>query len=481
MPSIREKYFELLKLNSPKLNNTIIYSLLINCNNFNDINELVNNFDNPCQNIDILDKNLDKILKGKPLQYVLNKAWFCNLEFYVDSRVLIPRSETEQLVTNLIEYLKDKSNVAKNVLDIGTGSGCIAITISKNFPQFNVFASDISKDALDVAKINNDRLNTKVNFIEGNLLEPFLEKDIKFDILISNPPYILNESTVDNMVLDYEPHLALFASPSTFYYEEIFKNCHKILNDTALLAFEIGEDMEVDLTILIKKYFPLCHYRFAKDLYNKTRFMYIEYKKEAITMCDDIKKACEVLNSGGVISFPTETVMGLAVVYDDVNAYHLLNKIKERGENKTYTLMLSNINDIEKYAYVNEASKNIINTFLPGPLTIILPAKDNLPSWVTPFNKTIGIRVPDMAISQTIIDTANKPLLVTSANKSSQPPAMNSQEVKDIFHDEVGYVISGSALSGVPSTIIDLTGVKYKVIREGPISITEIDAVLKGE
>lgn len=193
----------------------------------------------------------------------------------------------------------------------------------------------------------------------------------------------------------------------------------------------------------------------------------------------EFELAKSALDNSQVIAFPTETVMGLGVYFDDYNAYQLLNKIKCRPEDKPYTLMLGDINGISKYAYVDIKAQKIINKFMPGSVTLLLKAKEVVPSYVTHNTGIIGVRVPDLKLINDFINYCNKPLLVPSANKSGEKPAISSIEVKNIFKNEVSYIFEGSAPGGVPSTIIDLTGEEVKILREGPVSRLDIENALK--
>lgn len=190
-----------------------------------------------------------------------------------------------------------------------------------------------------------------------------------------------------------------------------------------------------------------------------------------------IKKALE---NHGVISFPTETVMGLGVIYDDFEAYNKLNKVKNRPEDKPYTMMLGDPKSIAKYAYVDERAEKIINAFMPGSITILLNAKDNVPGYVTHNTNIIGLRVPCLDDICDMINKIGKPLLVPSANKSGEKPALNSDEVKNIFKDELDYIVEGKCVGGVPSTLLDLTKNEVRIIREGPITMNMILEVLGG-
>ena len=193
---------------------------------------------------------------------------------------------------------------------------------------------------------------------------------------------------------------------------------------------------------------------------------------------NEFELAKRSLEESKVIAFPTETVMGLGVFYDDYSAYQLLNKINGRPEDKPYTVMLGSTEHIDKYAYLNERERRIINKFMPGSITILLKAKENVPNYVTHNTGIIGIRVPNLKEIQDLLIYCEKPLLVPSANKSGEKPALTSYEVKEIFKDELGYILEGKAEGGVPSTIVDLTGEQVKIVREGPISLKDIEKVL---
>ena len=194
----------------------------------------------------------------------------------------------------------------------------------------------------------------------------------------------------------------------------------------------------------------------------------------------EFEQAKAVLDNSGVVAFPTETVMGLGIYFDDYNAYQYLNKIKNRPEDKPYSMMLGDISDIEKYAFVNDRDFKIIKAFMPGAITVLLNAKDVVPRYVTHNTGVIGIRVPDMDTLLDFIKYCGKPLLVPSANKSGEKPALNSEEAVAIFKNEVGYIFKGKCEGGVPSTIVDLTGEQVKILREGPISLECINKVLLG-
>ena len=163
---------------------------------------------------------------------------FYGFNFIVNENVLIPRFETEELVEKTIKYCDNYFNKQIGILDIGTGSGCIAIALSKNLNS-NVDAVDISEKALEVAKKNNERNNSNVNLFRSNIFENINKK---YDLIISNPPYISYDEEIMDIVKNNEPNIALYADNNGLYfYEEILKNANNYLNKKSMIAFEIGE------------------------------------------------------------------------------------------------------------------------------------------------------------------------------------------------------------------------------------------------
>ena len=191
-----------------------------------------------------------------------------------------------------------------------------------------------------------------------------------------------------------------------------------------------------------------------------------------------LNAALKALNNHQAIAFPTETVFGLGVFYDDQEAYELLNKIKNRREDKPYTMMLDDVSKISDYAHLDAKYLPIVQKYMPGSLTILLRAKDNVPNYVTHGTGVIGIRIPSNNEALQLLRFVNKPLLVPSANKANQKPALSANEVKEIFNDEIEVIVPGEISSGLPSTIIDLTGDTIKLIRQGAITLKEIEDLI---
>ena len=211
--------------------------------------------------------------KDYPVQYIIGYVDFYGLKINVNEFTLIPRYETEYLIELTLKEIKKMNLTNLNILDLCTGSGAIGLTLKSLLPSSEVTLSDISKDALMVANKNKNELNLDVNIIESDL---FKNIQGKFDIIISNPPYVMTNETLPKDVL-YEPHLALFSGPKGIdHIEEIFKNIKSHLNNKYLIALEINEKSEPDITNLIKTYFEKnINYKFMKDLAGKTRYLFI--------------------------------------------------------------------------------------------------------------------------------------------------------------------------------------------------------------
>ena len=198
---------------------------------------------------------VNRLLQHEPIQYILGETEFYGLKFHTSPEVLIPRSETEELVDWIISEANDG---CKSMLDIGTGSGCIPIVIDKNTCMDRIDGWDISEDALQIARKNALRNDSKVHFSNHDILDPsgFVE-DVKWDVIVSNPPYVLREeaSLMERNVLDFEPHLALFVPDSDplLFYRAIAKFANVHLKIHGSLFFEINEKMGEQTVQLLKE------------------------------------------------------------------------------------------------------------------------------------------------------------------------------------------------------------------------------------
>ena len=228
--------------------------------------DIVNKFN------EIFDKYLHD---NKPIQYLIGYTTFYGYDFIVNDSVLIPRCETEELVENVL-YRYDEHFKGKivDVCDLATGSGCIAISLAKEEKNMRVIATDISPEALEVARKNNEKMGATVKFFEGDMLAPL--GDMKFDIFVSNPPYIPEEEEVMSLVKDNEPNIALFGgSDGMKFYKIILSGLKPHLKEKAMIAFEHGYDKKDEMQKLAKYYFPKAKVETLKDLEGKDRMTFI--------------------------------------------------------------------------------------------------------------------------------------------------------------------------------------------------------------
>lgn len=227
-----------------------------------------------CQKYDNLEEVIAKIDEGYPIAYLIGDVSFYGYPFKVNENVLIPRFETETLIEKTIKLIKIINLENSNLIDLGTGSGVIAITLKKEIPSLNITAIDKSKEALKVAIENSKLNNVNVDFQNQDIFNYELPENIS--IVISNPPYIEEDSNYNQNVL-YEPKEAIFVSNINplIYYEQILKIAKEQITKKHLIAFEIDEDHKEDMYKLCKKYFPSDNIVIEKDLAGKNRYAFI--------------------------------------------------------------------------------------------------------------------------------------------------------------------------------------------------------------
>lgn len=222
---------------------------------------------------DKLDDGIKLLESDIPVQYIVGNVDFYGNTINVNKNVLIPRFETELLVDKLIKRCKDKFFKKIDILDLCTGSGCIAITLDKEIDS-NVDAIDISCDALDVALENNKKNKTNVNFFESDI---FSNVNKKYDVIVSNPPYISYDEEIMDIVRNNEPHIALYAiDDGLYFYKEIIRYMSNYLNDNFIVAFEIGEKQSGLIVDIINLYFNDVNISIEKDYNDRERFIFIE-------------------------------------------------------------------------------------------------------------------------------------------------------------------------------------------------------------
>lgn len=254
--------------------------LMLDLCELNEIN-LYMNLNEPMNEAFLKDYQLrvNRLCQNEPLAYVVGYEWFLNRPFKVDQRVLIPREETQELMGEMLmrmDELFDKDQPIA-IVDIGTGSGCCGITLQLESAQpSRVTLTDISKDALDLAQLNAERLNCEAEVLCGDMAKPLIEHGLKFDVILCNPPYILDSEEVMSSVLEYEPHVALFGGEDGLkFYRSLLDDLPKIRKAKTLVGFEMGYQQQASLTKEIRARFPDAKLEFVKDMNGLDRMCFL--------------------------------------------------------------------------------------------------------------------------------------------------------------------------------------------------------------
>lgn len=239
-----------------------------------------------CEELDeqvwaIFQEAVKKHADGEPIQYIIGSEEFYSRRFEVNEHVLIPRPETEELVYGTLKRLEklfpDGNTV--ELVDVGTGSGAISVTLKLEKPSLKVTAIDLSDDALRVARKNADVLGAQIEFIHGDLLQPLILQGKKVDAVISNPPYIpiADQEWMSDIVTEHEPHMALFAGEDGLdLYRRLMDELPVVVKEKALIGFEIGAGQGEVVAALLQKTFPNAHVEIVFDINGKDRMVFAE-------------------------------------------------------------------------------------------------------------------------------------------------------------------------------------------------------------
>ena len=265
-----QKGLKLLK--NPEIEEINLRILLCENNGLKSMSDFYIHKDEKIHDLQRFNQELQRFLSGEPVQYILNKSSFFGNDFYVDRNVLIPRNETEEVVDFAIRKIKEKFGDKKvKIVDVCTGSGCIGCELFKHANVERVYFSDISEKAIEVAKKNSQKFGVIGTYQVSDCLE-YLNEPV--DVVVSNPPYILNKEEVDQSVLDYEPHIALFVDDELSVYRKIIEKAVSL--EVPLMVFEIGYDLVEKLTKLTKEIASEYKVEFIKDINGKFRTCSLE-------------------------------------------------------------------------------------------------------------------------------------------------------------------------------------------------------------
>ena len=220
-------------------------------------------------------KEVIALEQGKPLQYVMGFVNFYGNQFEIDERVLIPRFETEELVENTIHYIQELFTNPVDIIDLGCGSGVIGLTLEKKVSTNSVDLVDISEKALEVTHKNCGNLNSKANIILSDMFDNIPNTN-KYDLVISNPPYIKTDEEIEEIVKNNEPHIALYGGEDGLdFYKKILYNVKPYLKERSIIAFEIGYTQAEDIKRIVQEVLPAAKVIIKQDLSEKNRMMFI--------------------------------------------------------------------------------------------------------------------------------------------------------------------------------------------------------------
>jgi release factor glutamine methyltransferase len=222
---------------------------------------------------------IERLCQHEPLAHILGYEWFFGRKFSVSKDVLVPREETEELIGYILSDIDELFGQGELVCaDIGTGSGALAITLKAEEPRCRVWASDISEEALGIARKNAKDLSTDVTFVLGDMAQPLIDLQVRLDVCISNPPYIKNRENVERSVVDYEPHVALFGGNDGLdLYRRLLDQAPLLMKERSMMAFEMGFDQQESLRYEVETRFPDSRIEFKKDINGKDRMCFVYF------------------------------------------------------------------------------------------------------------------------------------------------------------------------------------------------------------
>jgi len=444
---------------------------------------------------------IERRANGEPTAYLIGfKSWF-GLDIRVTPNVLIPRPETELLVETAIRRAQETG--AATIVDVGTGSGAIAIALARALPDARILAIDNSHHALVVASSNlrGFGLDRRVELMNCDLLEKVKEAP---DLVVANLPYIpIGDRECLTPEVRHEPEGALFGGADGL--DEI----RRLLRQVITKGWESTILLEIDpRQVDTLGEFVGAHMRGRKttviqDLSGRDRVVRLEAYNRSIhsrarsepinagrrgspgpelpeSDSSTRETAVKVLRADGVIAIPTDTVYGLIARYDSAPAVERIYRIKGRPEDKPLPILLGAASDCERVALdLPTQGLSLIERFWPGALTIIWKAKDSVLPRVTAGTGTVGMRVPAHGPLLDILRAAG-PVASTSSNLSGERPARSPGDVWRMFGSEIDLVVSPveQTESSGPSTVIDLTTEPYLLRRKGAVAVAAIEDVL---
>ena len=468
--------------------------------------------------------------QGEPLQYITGRAPFRHLELTVGPGAFIPRPETETLIDIVKEYLRDLRLFSvvhpaqaeqKNpfILDVGTGSGCIALALFEECPDVEIIATDISENALEVARQNARRLGfsaaKRLRFLCDDVASSLLVKREmfhRFDVVVSNPPYIPSAELQElpNEITQYEPLQALDGGADGLeFFRRIVEQAAVLLKPGGLLVCELHETTLAQAACILEQAAVWrsigCHYdlngcpRFITALSAQHENAQQENAQQQNVQqenTDAFAAALAALKRGEAVIFPTDTVYGIGVAVGLNSSPDLIYRLKGRDADKALPWLVDDITALDRYAKnVPAYAYNLAKKFWPGALTLILEASDEVPPAFRAKDNSIALRLPDHATTLALIRELGAPIATSSANRQGKPPATSPDSIDPVFIRAGVYVLDAGLTSAqtpestpastlaqtpestpasVPSTLVSCLGAKPLILRHGILNENDL-------
>lgn len=436
-----------------------------------------------------------RALDDEPVAYLLGERPFYDISLHVTPDVLIPRPESEHLLEQALAW-EGAPRPGLRIIDVGTGSGALAIVLARHLPQARIHAVDLSPEALAVAQQNAHRLGVAgaIRFQQSDLLTA---ASGPWDLVVANLPYVdpLELPALQASVRRWEPRLALDGGPGgTAIIERLIDQLTDALGRPSLALLECDPRQAARLAERAGRALPKARVQVVQDLAGWDRIVRIELpapsRPPVITqvwpVCTaeerarGLQAAVQVLARGGLVVFPTDTVYGVGCNLADSQALQALYAAKGRPANMPIPVLLSDAEEVHQVARAFPAAFwELAESYWPGGLTLILPALPSLDPVLTAGGSTVGVRLPDLPLARALIRAAGGALAVTSANRSGHPAAVTAQDALNELNGRVELLLAGEACrGGVASTVVNLSVSPPRLLRAGALSAAELRQIL---
>lgn len=416
---------------------------------------------------------------GEPLQYVLGRWGFRHLDLAVDARALIPRPETEVVAGRALEALGERPGPVLHAVDLGTGSGAIALSLVAEDPRVHVVATDISGDALDLARANLaglGRPSSRVTLAQGDWYEA-LSSDLRgqLDLIVSNPPYVATGDELPDSVVDWEPTGALLGGPEGLDdLISVLIQGREWLAPDAMIVLEMGAEHGAELQDVARS-LGYVEPEVGFDLAGQPRVFAARWTGHSLPL-RSFDGFIELLAAGEVLVAPTDTVPGVLAMGSDVDAVRRVFDLKRRSLDLGLPLLVADLDQAFSVGQFDPQAELLARRFWPGPLSLVVERVGG-PDPITGLT-TVALRCPADPLLRSLASSAG-PLTGTSANLHGQQVCDSADDAAEALGVDTSRVIAGPSGATKASTVVSVKEGRLDVLREGPISNDQLLAALR--